>query len=60
MRQGEPFFQIPLMCHGLLDVNEFRGQHLIAGFVFPPSMGKCQADNAAVCHPAAHLSLIPL
>lgn len=53
------FSRFLLMCHGLLDANEFRGQHLIAGCVFPPSMGKCQADNAAVCHPAAHLSPIP-
>lgn len=52
-----------LMWHGWLNANEYRGQHLIGRSVLPPptppSVGKCQPYNAAVCHPAAHSSLIP-
>lgn len=47
------------MWHGWLNANEYQGQHLIGESVLPPSVGKCQLDNAAVCHPAAHSSLIP-
>lgn len=52
-------WQTSLMWQRWLNVNEYQGQHLIGCPFSPPSVEKCQLDNAAVCHPAAHSSLIP-
>lgn len=53
-------WQTSVMWCGWLNVTKYQGQHLIGdSLFFPSSVGKCQLDNAAVCHPSAHSPLIP-